>query len=145
DTLPMSGPGAGIPARVDFALPEIPGYQVIAHLGGGGMGDVYRAVQLGTRRPVALKLMRRDFVSDKARRRFDREVELTARLDHPNIARIYDGGVHENLWFYAMELIEGEPLDEFHASHALSARQALELIRTIATAIQHAHQRGVIH
>ena len=96
-TLPMSGPGAGIPVRAEIALPKIPGYHVIAHLGGGGMGDVYRAVQLGTRRPVALKLMRRDFVSEKARRRFDREIELTARLDHPNIARIYDSGVYESI------------------------------------------------
>ncbi|MBA2706867.1 MAG: protein kinase [Gemmatimonadaceae bacterium] len=126
-------------------LPKLKGYDVVAFIGCGGMGDVFRAVQLSTKRAVALKVMRRDFVSEKSRQRFDREVELTARLDHPHIARVYDSGLDEHVYFYAMELIEGQRLDEFIDSQRLGRRQILELMRTIAAAVQHAHQRGVIH
>ena len=86
-------------------FPQLPGYEITDFIGCGGMGDVFRAIQLSTRRPVALKVMRRDFVSEKSQQRFDREVELTARLDHPHIARIYDSGLDERVYFYAMELI----------------------------------------
>ncbi|MGB7159063.1 MAG: protein kinase [Tepidisphaeraceae bacterium] len=140
-----SGPVMAILGAAQLALPKVPGYDVQSFLGRGGMGDVYRAVQMGTRRPVALKIMRPDFVSEKLRLRFDREVELTARLDHPNIARIYDSGRHEAIYFYAMELIEGEAIDKHVSSNALPRRAVLELMRTVVRAVQHAHQRGVIH
>ena len=140
-----SGPAIAVLGPAHLAVPRIPGYEVINFLGRGGMGDVYRAVQLSTRRPVALKLMRPDFTSEKMRLRFEREVELTARLDHPNIARIYDSGRHNDLYFYAMELIEGEPLDKHVLHNQLPRRQVLELMRIAVRAVQHAHQRGVIH
>ena len=127
------------------AFPRLPGYEVTDFIGCGGMGDVFRAIQLSTRRPIALKVMRRDFVSEKSRQRFDREVELTARLDHPHIARIYDSGLDERVYFYAMELIDGQPLDEYIESQRLGRRQILALMQTIGSAVQHAHQRGVIH
>jgi tRNA A-37 threonylcarbamoyl transferase component Bud32 len=145
-SLPMSVAGdRPVMRAAPLSLPKIKGYEVKSFIGGGGMGDVFRAVQLSTRRLVALKLMRRDFLSDKLRRRFDREVELTARLDHPNVARIFDSGLEDGIYFYAMELIEGEPLDEYIDARSLSRRQLMELFRIIAQAIQHAHQRGVIH
>ena len=81
---------------------------------------------MGTRREVALKLMRGSFASDRARARFDREVELTARLDHPNIARVFDSGLHQNLYYYALELIDGVTLDVYVEKHA-------ELGRTVTT------------
>ncbi|MDQ3440929.1 MAG: serine/threonine protein kinase, partial [Planctomycetota bacterium] len=140
-----SGAAIAVLGPAHLALPRIPGYEVICFLGRGGMGDVYRAVQLSTRRLVALKLMRPDFTSEKMRLRFEREVELTARLDHPNIARIYDSGRHNALYFYAMELIEGEALDKHILHNQLGRRQILELMRTAVRAVQHAHQRGVIH
>src|SRR4029078_6468556 len=77
--------------------------------------------------------------------RFDREVELAARLEHPNIARVYDSGLHQGIYFYAMELIDGQPLDLFVATHRLTRLQILDLMRTVCLAVQHAHQRGVIH
>src|SRR5436305_497872 len=75
------------------AKPEIPGYEILGRLGEGGMGTVWRATQLATHRQVALKLMgSTSFGSDRARQRFEREVDLAARLEHPHIARLYDSG-----------------------------------------------------
>src|SRR5690349_15301781 len=113
------GPALALLGPARLALPRIPGYDVISFLGRGGMGDVYRGVQLSTRRPVALKIMRPDFTSERLRQRFEREVELTARLDHPNIARIYDSGRAGEIYYYAMELIEGEPLDRYVLTNKL--------------------------
>jgi len=127
-------------------VPDIEGYQITGHLGEGGMGSVWRGVQLSTRREVALKLLGVGvFGSDKARARFQREVELTARLSHPNIARVYDSGLNRGVDFYAMELIDGRPLDRYVKEQKLERRQILELMRSVCQAVQHAHQRGVIH
>jgi eukaryotic-like serine/threonine-protein kinase len=136
----------GGPAEISDYVPKLEGYQILEALGQGGMGTVWRAVQLSTQRQVALKLMNLPMTSaDKAVGRFQREVELASRLAHPNIARVYDSGVHRGVYFYAMELIEGTPLDGFVSEHKFSIRQTLELVRTIATAVQHAHQNGIIH
>ncbi len=109
------------------------------------MGTVWQAVQLSTRRDVALKLMSIGAASPRARIRFDREVEITAQLEHPNIARIYDSGLLHGNYYYAMELIHGQPLDEYVDDHRLSRRQVLQLMSQICRAVQHAHVRGVIH
>src|SRR5262245_25095743 len=83
--------------------PEVPDYEVVSLIGRGGMGTVWRAVQLGTRRTVALKVISSgEFASPRARARFEREVELASRLNHANIARVYDSGLHRGLLFYAM-------------------------------------------
>jgi len=125
---------------------HIEGYQITGKLGEGGMGTVWRAVQLGTRREVAIKLLGSGiFGSSKARTRFEREIELAARLEHPNIARVYESGLHHNVHYYAMELIDGVHLDEYVETNDLSPRQILDLVKTIAEAIKYAHQRGVIH
>lgn len=133
------------PATEAAAFPQIDGYQILGILGHGGMGDVFKALQLGTRREVALKLMRGSSISERARARFDREVELTARLDHPNIARVFDSGLHHGVYFYAMELIDGLPLDKYINLRALDRRPVLELLAEVCRAVAHAHQRGVIH
>ena len=73
------------------------------------MGVVWKAVQQGTHRTVALKLMNAATSARSGPVRFQREVDLTARLEHPNIARVYDGGHVRRVYFYAMELIEGRP------------------------------------
>jgi len=128
------------------SAPRIDGYQITGPLGRGGMGSVWSAVQLRAHRKVALKLMASaSFGSDRARLRFEREVELAARLEHPSIARVYDSGVCDGACFYAMELIDGLTLDEYVARRKLSQRQVLQLMRDICLAVCHAHQRGVIH
>ncbi len=144
-TDPSSAPSVCSAAAVD--APEIPGYQITVRLGAGGMGVVWRAEQLTTHRQVALKLLSTSiFSSDRARARFDREVELTASLEHPHIARLYDSGTHRGVFFYAMELLEGgQPLDEYVRRNGLPRRRIIELCRTISQAVQFAHQRMVIH
>ena len=111
---PITAEGSEEGSGAAGAMPQVEGYQIVEPIGQGGMGTVWRAVQLSTRRLVALKLLGKGaFGSEKARARFDREVELTARLQHPNVARIYDSGLHQGVHYYAMELIEGIPLDEY--------------------------------
>lgn len=126
--------------------PVVEGYQVIEKLGEGGMGTVWRAEQLSTNRQVALKMMRPGlFGSEKAQSRFEREVELAARLEHPHIARIYESALPKGLYYYAMELIEGKDLDKYIKDRKFTQRQILEMFLTVCSAVQHAHQRGVIH
>src|SRR5947209_19598384 len=91
-------------------IPEVQGYDLGGRLGEGGMGTVWRAIQLSTGRAVALKLLRASALgSVRARARFEREVELTAASEHPHVARVYDSGLRHGFYFYAMELVEGLP------------------------------------
>src|SRR5204863_2914354 len=111
-----------------------------------GMGTVWKARQLATRRQVALKVLAAGaFATERARQRFAREVELTAGLEHPNLARVYDSGEHQGLLYYSMEFVDGLPLDQYVQNHRLEVRQILRLMRAICRAVQFAHQRGVIH
>jgi WD40 repeat protein len=144
--LKMSDAGAGEQSVPPPYAPQIEGYQILGKLGEGGMGAVWRAVQLSTKRQVALKLLNPATIgSDKLRTRFEREVELAASLEHPNIARVYDSGLRQGVYCYAMELIDGLPLDEYIRQNHLKQRQILELMETVCHAVRYAHQRGVIH
>jgi len=143
---PLSVRAADRRAEPINTYPDIKGYKIIEPLGRGGMGMVWRAEQLSTRRQVALKLaVSHRIESPKAHALFQREVELTARLDHPNIARIYDSGLHQGMYYYAMELVDGVPLDQYVRSKALSRDQILILMRTVCQAVLFAHLRAVIH
>lgn len=125
---------------------QIDGYEVIEKVAEAGQGQVWRALQQSTDRQVAIKVPRVGSVtSERARVRFEREVELAARLKHPNIARIYDSGVNRGQYYFVMDFIEGLKLDEYVRQHHLTHRQILELMRTICQAVQHAHQKGIIH
>ncbi len=138
-------PGVG-PASSDEQMPEIEGYEVLGRLGQGGMSSVWRARQLSTGREVALKLMGGVlFGSDRSRARFEREVELFGQLTHPNIVRLYDSGLHRGVYYYAMELIEGLPLDAYARQHRLGDRAVVELMAKVADAVASAHQAGIIH
>ena len=131
---------------LDAQPPDIPGYEITGRLGSGGMGSVWLATQLSTHRKVAQKLMSQSlFDSDKARARFTREVELTAQLDHPNIAKIYDSGLHEGHLYYVMEYIKGHPLDIYVQGKRLTKNQILKLLSRICRAVHHAHMKGIIH
>jgi hypothetical protein len=144
--LKISDTGAGQQYAPPPYAPQIEGYQIIGKLGEGGMGAVWRAVQLSTKRQVALKLLNPATMgSDKLRTRFEREVELAASLEHPNIARVYDSGLRQGVYCYAMELIDGLPLDEYILQNRLRQQQILELMETVCHAVHYAHHRGVIH
>ncbi len=127
-------------------VPQIEGYEILSKLGEAGQGQIWRALQVSTNRQVALKVPRGGSISShKALARFEREIELAAALKHPNIAQIHDSGIHQGIYYYAMDLVEGIHLDEYVKQHNLPIRQILELMRTVCQAIQHAHQKGVIH
>ena len=106
--------------------PAIEGYEIIERLGQGGMGTVWKAVDLNTRRQVAIKFLgRHRFGSDRAKVRFEREVALAAQLTHSNIARVYASGLHRGIYYYVMELIDGIHLDEYVQQKHLSGREIL--------------------
>ena len=146
DMPPVSGPTRGPREIGPVPCPRIQGYEIMAVLGEAAQGRVWRAKQLSTNREVALKVPRSDLLrSRKAMARFVREIELASRLNHPNIARIYDSGLCRGLYYYAMELIDGQPLDEYVRRRRLSLQQTMKLMLTVCDAVQHAHQHGIIH
>jgi len=124
-------------------------YQIIDKIGEGGMGTVYEARQDHPRRTVALKVLRTGLATTEMLKRFEYEVQVLGRLQHPNIAQIIEAGVVEDsgerLPYFAMELIHGERLDSYLERADLSVAQRLELFARICDAVQHAHQKGVIH
>lgn len=127
--------------------PSIEGYTIIRLLGEGGMGSVYEAEQLQPVRRVAIKVLRLRYATKALTRRFQLEAEALARLKHPGIAQVYEVGIDQLIAqpYIAMELVEGPTLKEFTRSNGLSARAILELASKLCDAIDHAHQRGVIH
>ncbi len=127
-------------------LPEIKGFRILSELGRGSQGVVYKAEQGGTKRTVALKVVRDGlFASDHERRRFETEVELASRLSHPNVVSIYHCGRDGGYDHFAMEYVEGEPLDVYLSARALGIEAILQLFLQVGGAVAYAHQRGVIH
>ena len=122
-------------------------YKIVGQLGKGGMGVVYRAQDMALARPAALKLLPQHLVDDEdVIKRFGREARASARLNHPNIVTIYGVGRHENLYFIAMELIDGKPLDVLIKEKGkFETREALEIIQQSADALAEAHGHGIIH
>jgi Tol biopolymer transport system component/predicted Ser/Thr protein kinase len=112
-------------------------YEILAPIGAGGMGEVYRAKDTRLKRDVALKVLPEAFANDPARMaRFQREAEVLAALNHPNIAQVY--GVEEHALI--MELVEGDPL-----KGPLPVETALQYARQIADALEAAHEKGIVH
>lgn len=131
------------------ALPVAIGrYRILGRLGAGGMGVVYEAEQAEPRRRVALKVVRGwHSASELQRRLFEREAQTLARLNHPNIAAVYDAGrTDTGEPYFAMEFVEGVDLLNFvRRPRVLPLRERLSLMLTIARAMSHAHERGVVH
>src|SRR5262245_37690451 len=124
-------------------------YQIIRKLGQGGMGTVYEAQQVNPRRSIALKMIRPGLVTPGIISRFRHEAHVLGMLRHPGIAQVYEAGTHAMkdalVPYFAMELVHGLPLLEYADSKKLELSQRLELLAEICDAVQHAHQRGVIH
>ncbi len=122
-------------------------YRVRNLLGRGGMGNVYLAErEEGFEQRVALKLVQAGFETRETMRRFHRERQILARLEHPNIARLLDGGTSEDgRPYFAMELVQGTPIDRYCAEHRLTIRQRLELLLPVCDALRFAHRNLVIH
>lgn len=120
-------------------------YTLHSELASGGMGTVYRARDLQTDREVALKLLRVGRPDPEQVVRFQMEASTLARLKHPNIVAVHDIGLHEGVHYLAMEFVEGVHLGELIYANRLSFRLGLELLATVAEAVEHAHQHGVLH
>ena len=123
-------------------------YSIESCIGHGGMGAVYlaRRADRAFERRVALKMVRRDMNSEVVVRRFEHERQILASLDHPHVARLYDGGTTpEGLPYFVMEYVEGEPITDYCKRHRLDIRARLAMFRTVCGAVQYAHQRLVVH
>ncbi len=122
-------------------------YQVISRIGQGGMGTVYRAMRVDEHyvKQVAIKLVRTGLGNDQYLRRFKNERQIMASLDHPNIARLLDGGTTRGVPYFVMEYIEGRRIDDYCDSLKLNTRERLKLFLQVCSAVQYAHQHLVVH
>ncbi|HUA15023.1 MAG TPA: serine/threonine-protein kinase [Verrucomicrobiae bacterium] len=127
---------------------RIGAYDILEQIGHGGMGEVYRAVRADGQftKEVAIKMVRGGFDTAAVVERFRHERQILASLDHPNIARLLDGGTTDaGTPYLVMELIEGTPIDRYCDAHRLSISERLRLFLQVCSAVQYAHQRLVIH
>ena len=145
-------PAAAPPRRASGVAADKSGdrigeYTLIEKLGAGGFGVVWKAER---REPfvqqVALKLLKPGLDSEEVLARFELERQALALMDHPNIAKVIDGGVTETgRSYFVMELVRGEPIDRFCDTNRLGLRQRLELFAQVCDAVHHAHMKGIIH
>ena len=123
-------------------------YRLIRPVGRGGMGAVYLAERADDQyhKLVAIKVVARGLDTDAIVRRFRRERQILADLDHPNIARLLEGGAtSDGLPYFVMEYIDGVPITTYCESHALSVNERLDLFRSVCAAVEYAHQRLIVH
>jgi len=121
-------------------------YEIVALLGTGGMGEVYRARDTRLGRDVAIKVLPAEFAADAERlKRFEREAKATAALSHPNILDVHDVGTHEGVPYLVEELLEGESLRERLARGAVPAREAVEIAVQVAHGLAAAHGKHIVH
>ena len=154
----LAAPSARAPAPPVSAAPdadkpgEQPGakigrYRLLEKIGEGGMGTIWMAEQREpVRRRVALKIIKLGMDTKQVIARFEAERQALAMMDHPNIAKVLDAGATETgRPYFVMEYVPGEPITDYCDRHKLSVRERLELFATACRAIQHAHQRGILH
>ena len=136
----------GEPGRMEGR--RIDRYEILRELGRGGMGAVYLALRTDDvyRKSVAFKVVRAEAGTQEVIQRFRREREILASLDHPNLARLLDGGTTpEGLPYFVMDYVEGQPIDTYCDERQLNVEERLKLFRTVAAAVAYAHGRGVVH
>ncbi len=138
--------------QVEPGLPTIPGYELVSELGRGGMGVVYKALDLKLKRHVAIKmLLDPEFASPEQRMRFKIEAEAVAQLQHPNIVQVYELGEMPGSKsgiphpYMVLEYIDGLTLFRYMRQHPFNERDVATLLVTLARAMQHAHDHGLIH
>ena len=149
----LASPAACIDMAVESPLvcsdvgAQIGRYKLREQIGEGGMGIVYVAEQVEpVNRKVALKIIKPGMASKSIVSRFESERQALSMMDHPNIARVFDGGVTETGQpYFVMELVQGLPITKFCDDHRLTTHERLRLFVTICKAVHHAHQKGIIH
>ncbi len=133
-------------ARVAELLGELGDYELLQEIGRGGQGVVFRARQKSLNRTVALKVISLGQWASKAHlKRFRREAEAAASLDHPSIVPIYEVGERDGSCYFSMKFVEGGQLDEVVRQTPMSIRQAVELITKVARTVHYAHEHGILH
>ena len=147
ESLETEGPTVGSLRREPLEGRRIGPYRIERLLGRGGMGAVYLAVRIDEfEKHVALKILKRGMNTAAIARRFRHERQILAHLDHPNIAKLLDGGTTEDgVPYFVMEYVEGENIDRYCDRHRLTVRQRLELFRKVCSAVHLAHQNLVVH
>ncbi|MGA7274701.1 MAG: protein kinase, partial [Candidatus Udaeobacter sp.] len=141
-------PASPIPATTRFAeiLGELGDYELLEEVGRGGQGVVFRARQKSLNRTVALKVISLgQWASEAHLKRFRREAEAAASLDHPSIVPIYEVGERDGSCYFSMKFVEGGQLDEVVRRKPMSIRQAAELIAKVARTVHYAHEHGIVH
>jgi serine/threonine-protein kinase len=125
----------------------IDGYRITGRIGKGGMGEVFRGVQLSLNRDVALKVLAKRFCQNEALiQRFEREARAAGRLSHPNLIRVYDFGKAGDTYFFSMEFIDGKTVSQLIKERGrLDVRESLEIALKVAIALEYAHREGLIH
>src|SRR5690242_10646173 len=132
-------------------MPLVPGtrlgpYEIVAPLGAGGMGEVYRAHDSRLGREVAIKVLPPQFSIDEERlRRFEQEARAVGALNHPNIVGVYDTGTYEGAPYVVSELLDGETLRARIGDSPLPQRKAVDYAIQIAKGLAAAHERGIVH
>ncbi|UCH97788.1 MAG: serine/threonine protein kinase, partial [Candidatus Aminicenantes bacterium] len=127
-------------------LPQIPGYRMIKKLGQGGMADVYLGVQEKLQRHVAVKVMIPSLFRDELfSKRFIKEAQTAAQLNHPNIITIHDVGEAEDSYFIVMEYLGESLSNRLRQTGCLPPKKALKIVKMIASALDYAHKKGFIH
>ena len=125
---------------------QLGNYTIVARIGSGGMGEVYRAHDARLGRDVAIKVLPSAFAEDAERlRRFEQEARATGGLNHPNIISVFDVGTQEGSPYLVMELLEGETLRSRLEGKALPLKRSLEIARSLAQGLAVAHEKGIVH
>ncbi|MBI2398199.1 MAG: serine/threonine protein kinase [Xanthomonadales bacterium] len=134
-------------AAADWSGRLLGGYRLQRCIGEGGMSVVYLAqrIDAGDARPVAVKILRIGMHAEERQKAFRREREALSRLDHPNIARLLDGGIQEGLPYLVIDYVDGEPLTSHARAQALPLRARLALFATVCRAVESAHRQLVVH
>jgi serine/threonine protein kinase/tetratricopeptide (TPR) repeat protein len=142
-----AAPASVAPSEPFDAPAELGPYRLLELIGEGGMGSVYKAEQREpVRRIVAIKLIKLGMDTRQVVARFDSERQALAMMNHPNVAKVLDGGATDTgRPYFVMEYVAGEPITAYCDRHRLGTEQRLDLFRLVCDAVQHAHHKGIIH
>lgn len=145
--LSTDDPGDGLASHSQLETIHYFGdYELLAEVGRGGMGVVYRARQTTLNRTVAIKMILTGrLASEEDLKRFRREAQAAANLQHPNIVTVHEVGEHQGQHYYSMDLVDGRSLSELVRERPLPAKQAARYVKIVADAVHYAHQHGTIH